>query len=143
MMQCIIPHNPAKICYNYSNMIKVLIVDDHAILREGLIRIVGFDPEIEVAGSVKNASEAINFLSGMPVDIVILDINMPEVSGLDLLEFLRRRAEWKNLPVIMLSTEAADVTVDKAMKLGANGYVMKPVTIEELERAVNNALQKH
>jgi len=43
----------------------------------------------------------------------------------------------------MLSTEAADVTVDKAMKLGANGYVMKPVTIEELERAVNNALQKH
>jgi DNA-binding response OmpR family regulator len=74
---------------------------------------------------------------------MILDINMPEVSGLDLLEFLRRRAEWKNLPVIMLSTEAADVTVDKAMKLGANGYVTKPITIEELEQAINAALQKH
>jgi DNA-binding response OmpR family regulator len=74
---------------------------------------------------------------------MILDINMPEVTGLDLLEFLRRRAEWKNLPVIMLSTEAADVTVDKAMKLGADGYVTKPVTIEEMERAINTAFQRH
>ena len=59
-----------------------------------------------------------------------------------ILEFLRRRNEWKDLPVIMLSTEAADVTVDRAMALGADGYVSKPVTIEELERAVNAALQK-
>ena len=65
---------------------------------------------------------------------MVLDINMPEVSGLDMLEFLRRRKEWKDLPIIMLSSEAADVMVDKALQLGADGYVMKPVTIEELEK---------
>ncbi len=82
-------------------------------------------------------------LSGQVPDLILLDINMPEVSGMDLLEFLRRRKEWTDLPVVMLSTEAADVTVDKALQLGADEYVSKPVTIEELERALNSALQKH
>jgi two-component system chemotaxis response regulator CheY len=82
-------------------------------------------------------------LTGQQPDLMILDINMPEVSGFDMLEFVRRRKEWKDLPVIMLSTEAADVTVDKALALGADGYVTKPVTIEELEKAMNMAFQKH
>ncbi len=82
-------------------------------------------------------------LAGGRPDMVILDINMPEVSGLDMLEFLRRRKEWKNLPVIMLSSEAADVTVDQAMHLGADGYVMKPVTIDELEKVMSRAFYKH
>jgi len=82
-------------------------------------------------------------LAGGRPDMVILDINMPEVSGLDMLEFLRRRKEWKNLPVIMLSSEAADVTVDQAMHLGADGYVMKPVTIDELEKVMSLAFYKH
>ncbi len=60
-----------------------------------------------------------------------------------MLEFMRRRPEWKNLPVIMLSSEAADVMVDKALKLGADGYVMKPVTIEELEKAMAQAFYKN
>ncbi|MCE7921306.1 MAG: response regulator [Chloroflexi bacterium CFX1] len=68
---------------------------------------------------------------------------MPEVSGLDMLEFLRLRPEGKHLPVVMLSSEATDVMVDKAMRLGADGYVMKPVTIEELERAMAQAFYKH
>ena len=75
--------------------------------------------------------------------MMVLDINMPEVSGLDMLEFLRRRKEWKSLPVIMLSSEAADVTVDQAMQLGADGYVMKPVTIEELEKVMSQAFYNH
>ena len=82
-------------------------------------------------------------LAGKQPDLMILDINMPEVSGLDLLEFVRRRQEWNDVPIIMLSTEAADVTVDKALELGADGYVSKPVTIEELEKALNAAFEKH
>ena len=65
------------------------------------------------------------------------------MTGLDLLEFIRRRKEWKNLPVIMLSSEAADVTVDRAMQIGADGYVMKPVTLEELEKVMAQAFYKH
>ena len=68
---------------------------------------------------------------------------MPDVSGMDLLEFLMRRAECKDLPVVMLSTEAADVTVDYATSLGADGYVTKPVTLEELENEINKAFQKY
>lgn len=83
-----------------------------------------------------------SLLEGKRPDLLLLDIIMPEVSGLDLLEFLRLRPEWKNLPIVMLSTEAADVTVDRAMALGANGYITKPVTIEELERAIGEALEK-
>jgi two-component system chemotaxis response regulator CheY len=82
-------------------------------------------------------------LAGGRPDLMVLDINMPEVSGLDMLEFLRRRREWKNLPVIMLSSEAADVMVDKALEMGADGYVMKPVTIEELEKVMAQAFYKH
>lgn len=84
-------------------------------------------------------SAAKSLLAGGQPDMLILDINMPEVSGLDMLEFVRRRREWKNLPVIMLSSEAADVTVDQALQLGANGYVMKPVTIEELDKVMSSA----
>jgi CheY-like chemotaxis protein len=81
--------------------------------------------------------------TGEHPDIFVLDINMPEFTGLDLLEYLRRHPKGKQLPVVMLSSEAADVTVDEAMVLGADSYVMKPVTLEELEKAINSAFQKH
>ena len=81
-------------------------------------------------------------LAGQSPELMLLDINMPEVTGLDLLEFVRRRPEWSHMPIVMLSTEAADVTVDKALTLGADGYITKPVTVEELERAVASALEK-
>lgn len=82
-------------------------------------------------------------LTGKMPDLIILDINLPEVSGLDMLEFLRRRPEWKALPVVMLSSEATDTIVDKALELGADSYVMKPVTIEELEKAMGTAFSNH
>jgi PleD family two-component response regulator len=60
-----------------------------------------------------------------------------------MVEFLRRRPESKNIPIIMLSSEATDIMVDRAMELGADAYVMKPVTIEELEKAMATAFYKH
>jgi DNA-binding response OmpR family regulator len=82
-------------------------------------------------------------LAGKIPDLMILDINLPEVSGLDMLEFLRRRPEWKNLPIVVLSSESTDVMVDKALESGADTYVMKPVTIEELEKAMSTAFSNH
>jgi CheY-like chemotaxis protein len=82
-------------------------------------------------------------LDGKRPDLLILDINMPEVTGIMMLEFVRRRPEWKHLPVIMLSSEAADVQVEEAMQLGADAYTMKPVSIDELETAIQTALKKH
>ena len=91
--------------------------------------------------NVRSAAQL--FASGRKPDLLILDINMPEVTGLDMVEFLRRRPETKNLPIVMLSSEAADSMVDRAMELGADSYVMKPVTIEELEKAMSTAFYRH
>lgn len=91
--------------------------------------------------SVRSAVQRL--LSGKIPDLLFLDINLPEVSGFEMLEFLRRRPEWKNLPIVILSSEAADVVVDRALELGADSYVMKPVTIDELENAMATAFSKH
>ena len=64
------------------------------------------------------------------------------MTGLDLLEFLRREQKTRSLPVVMISTEASDVMVDRASELGADAYVSKPVTLEELDRAMKEAFQK-
>jgi CheY-like chemotaxis protein len=68
---------------------------------------------------------------------------MPEVTGLDMVEFLRRRNDTKKLPIVMLSSEANDTIIDKALELGADAYALKPVTIEELEKAMAKAFYKH
>lgn len=120
----------------------VWIVDDDAEMGLAvslMLRLL--ECETKHFNSPRLAAQAL--LGGGRPDLMILDINMPEVSGLDMLEFLRRRREWKNLPVIMLSSEAADITVDKALAMGADGYVMKPVTIEELEKVMSQAFYKH
>jgi two-component system, OmpR family, KDP operon response regulator KdpE len=81
-------------------------------------------------------------LNGDRPDLLILDISMPEVTGIMMLEFIRRRPEWNDLPVIMLSSEATDIQVDEAMRLGADGYVMKPATLDELDQAMQAAWKK-
>jgi len=123
-------------------MKQVWIVDDDQEIAKAMRMMLEL-LDCQTTSFLSARSAAQTLLTGERPDVLVLDINMPEVSGLDLLEFLRRRPEWKNLPVVMLSSEAADVTVDEAMELGADGYVMKPVTLEELDEAVKTAFQKH
>ena len=120
----------------------IWVVDDD----EEMSRAVGLmlkllDCDVTTFHNVRSAAQS--FVSGNRPDLIILDINMPEVSGLDMVEFLRRRSESKDLPIVMLSSESADTIVDKALKLGADSYVIKPVTIEELEEAMATAFYKH
>lgn len=118
-----------------------IVDDDDEMARAVALMLKLLEYETKHFNHPRPAAQAL--LAGKQPDLMILDINMPEVSGLDMLEFLRRRPEWKKLPVIMLSSEAADVTVEEAMKLGADGYVMKPVTIEELEKVMAQAFYRH
>jgi two-component system chemotaxis sensor kinase CheA len=122
-------------------MKKVWIVDDD----EEMTRAIGLmlkmlDCEVMMFFNARAAAQTL--LTGINPEMLILDINMPEVSGLDLLEFLRRRNEWKSLPIIMLSSEAADSMVERALQLGADSYLTKPVTIEELEKAMADVFHK-
>ena len=120
----------------------VWIVDDD----EEMSRAVGLMLNLlncDTTSFITVRSAVQTLLTGKMPDLVILDIHLPEVSGLDMLEFLRRRPEWKNLPVVILSSETADTIVDKALELGADSYVKKPVTIEEIEKAMATAFSNH
>ena len=97
----------------------------------------------EVAAFYNVRAAAKTLLIGRRPDMIILDINIPEVSGLDMVEFLRRRPESKNIPIVMLSSESADSIVDKALELGADSYIRKPVTLQELEKAMTIAFDKY
>lgn len=117
-----------------------IVDDDGEMLNAIRLMLRVLKHEVTCFPNARTAGQAL--LAGQCPDALVLDINMPEVSGLDLLEFVRRRPEWKRLPILMLSTEAADVTVDRALALGADGYVTKPATIDEMERALHEAMQK-
>ncbi|RLD06138.1 MAG: hypothetical protein DRI32_03040 [Chloroflexi bacterium] len=117
-----------------------IVDDDEEMLRamDLMIKMLGFETRFFM--HARPTAEAL--LAGGKPDIILLDINMPEVSGMDVLEFIRRNKKWDKVPIVMLSTEAADMTVDQAMNLGADGYVTKPVMIEELETALEKAMRK-
>jgi two-component system, chemotaxis family, chemotaxis protein CheY len=118
-----------------------VIDDDEEMARAIGLMLKLLDCTTTIFYSARAAVKAL--LGGRRPDLMFVDINMPEVSGLDLIEFLRRRPEWKDLPIITLSSEAADSMVDKALRLGADTYLMKPVTLEELEKAMLDAFSKH
>jgi two-component system chemotaxis response regulator CheY len=123
-------------------MRQVWVVDDDEEMNRA-IRLMLNVLDCEVTSFHNARSAAQKLLTGKTPHLLILDLNMPEISGLDLLEFLRRRTEWKELPVVILSSESADSMVDKALQLGADAYVMKPVTIEELKKAMEISIHKH
>ena len=123
-------------------MRQVWVVDDDEEMSEAIgLMLNVLDCEVTSFHSARSAAQKL--LTAKTPDLLILDINLPEVSGLDFLEFLRRRPEWKELPIVMLSSESADSTVDKALQLGADAYLMKPATIEELKKVMESSIHKH
>ena len=123
-------------------MRQVWIVDDDEEMNRAIgLMLKMLDCEVTSFHTARSAAKTL--LTGKTPQVLFLDINMPEVSGLDMLEFLRRRHEWKELPIIMLSSESADSTVDKALQLVADAYIMKHATLDELEKAMATALHKH
>jgi len=115
--------------------------DDEEMSRAIGLMLKMLDCNVTSFNNVRSAAQL--FAAGRKPDLLILDINMPEVTGLDMVEFLRRRDNTREIPIVMLSSEASDAMVDKAMELGADSYVMKPVTIDELEKAMATAFYKH
>ena len=112
----------------------VMIVDDSAAIRKILKRVLQ-QAEIPL-GQVYEAgdgAEAVESLKQQTVQLILSDINMPNMDGLQLLSQLKSKPEWKNVPVIMITTEGSQAKVLEAVQLGAAGYVRKPFTAEQIK----------
>jgi two-component system chemotaxis response regulator CheY len=119
----------------------VLIVDDSAAIRKILQRVL---VQAEVAlGSVYEASdgqEALDRLKQARVGLILSDINMPNMDGLEFLGRIRADTAWKDVPVIMITTEGSQNKVMQALQLGANGYVKKPFTADQIKEKLAGIL---
>ena len=104
-------------------MIRIVIADDHAIVRGGLKQIFALVPDFSVVGEAANARELLAQLQGDTVDLLLLDLNMPGTTGTALLA--RVKARWPDLPVLVLSMHNEPQLVARAIKAGANGYITK------------------
>ncbi|MDM5177637.1 response regulator transcription factor [Massilia sp. DJPM01] len=120
-----------------THTIKVLLVDDHAIARNGVRLMLGTADDIAVAGEAANAQEAMLRVQAEEFDVALVDITMPGKNGLDLLRALR--AERPKLAVLILSTYAEDIYAVRALKLGAAGYLTKDAPTSVLVAAVRKA----
>jgi DNA-binding NarL/FixJ family response regulator len=117
--------------------IKVLLVDDHVIVRNGVKLMLGEADDISVEGEAGNAHEALQLVKAHEFDVALLDIAMPEKNGLDLLKQLR--SEQPKLAVLMLSTYSEEIYAMRALKLGAAGYLTKDSPTAALINAVRKA----
>lgn len=118
---------------------KILIVDDHALVRRGMAYVVreGF-PDAKVS-EAESAGVALELLrGGGAVDLALVDVRMPDLDGLELLRAVK--AEWPDMPVIMISTYENAPYVKRALSDGAAGYLLKDATPEDLAQAINVAL---
>ncbi|HSB73821.1 MAG TPA: response regulator transcription factor [Candidatus Methylomirabilis sp.] len=119
-------------------MIRVVIADDHAIVRRGLRRILAEETDMTVVAEAADAQELLAFVREQPCDLVVTDISMPGRSGLHALKELKR--ECPTLPVLVLSVLPEEEYGALALKLGASGYLTKKTAPEELVKAIRKAV---
>ncbi|WP_105617250.1 response regulator [Vallitalea okinawensis] len=116
--------------------IKVLITDDHDLIREGLKRIISFEEDIIVVGEANNGKKAISMIKDYRPDVLLLDMNMPIMDGLGVLRKLKE--ENSPLKTIVLTVENDSKTIHDAINIGADGYVLKDSAGEEIVDAVHS-----
>src|SRR5205085_1399889 len=120
-------------------MINVVVVDDHAVVREGLKRIISENPGMAVTGEAGDGFEAMKAIQNGPCDVVLLDITMPNKSGLDVLKQLH--IEQPRLPVLVLSMHSEDQYAVRVLRAGAAGYLTKESAPAKLVQAIRKVVR--
>ncbi len=115
-------------------MTRVFIADDHPIVRQGLRQILSATPDVVVAGEATNGADLLDALPRTPCDIVLLDLTMPGIDGLDVLKTLRR--DRPQTPVLVLTMHSEDQFAVRSLKAGASGYLTKDSAPAELVGAI-------
>ena len=111
-------------------MIRVLAVDDHAIVRDGIARLVGTQSDIELVAEASDGREAVEQFRKHRPDVTLMDLQMPNMCGIDAINAIR--AEFPEARIVVLTTYAGDVQVKRALQAGAQGYLLKGLLRKEL-----------
>jgi DNA-binding NarL/FixJ family response regulator len=119
--------------------VKVLVVDDHALFRRGIVTVLANQPGINVVGEAANGLEAIEKAEELKPDVIVMDLNMPRCSGLEATQALQTRLPRVNILVLTVSDNEADLFA--AIKFGATGYILKNTEPEELVQAIHHIAQ--
>lgn len=114
--------------------IRVIVADDHTILREGVCSLLALQSDMEVVGEASDGAEALELLAGAAVDVVIMDMVMPRMNGLEATREIKRR--WPGVKILILSMYDDDAYVQQVIQAGASGYVLKRVATEDLVQAI-------
>lgn len=116
------------------NKIKLIIVDDHDLIREGLNRILSFEEDLDILGEGRNGNEGLGLIKELKPNVVLLDINMPIMDGIETLKSIK--AYSKDIKVVMLTVENDRRTINKAIDIGADAYVLKESAGSEITNAI-------
>lgn len=118
---------------------KVFIVDDHPIMRDGITQLVDQQPDLEVCGSASSAAEALDALNGLAPDLLLVDISLSGMNGIDLIKIVKKRKP--RLPALVLSMHSEDLYAERAIRAGAKGYVMKHTSSDTLLAAIRRVVE--
>ena len=119
---------------------RVFVVDDHPIVRQGLALLIDQEPDLEVCGEAEEAESALAAIVAARPDVLLLDISLPGPDGIDLLKAIR--ATDPALPVLVLSMHDESVYAERALRAGANGYIMKQEATENVLVALRRFLRR-
>jgi DNA-binding NarL/FixJ family response regulator len=118
-----------------SDPVRVLLADDHPLVRTGVRRILEAQPGLAVAGEVSNGDAALDFLRADPVDVLVLDLSMPGTDGFEVLRQVK--ATWPGMKVLVLTMHADAEYVARAVQDGADGYLLKDSAVQDLVAAID------
>ena len=121
-----------------TRVIRILTADDHALLREGIASLVDIEPDMELVAQASTGREAIEQFRRQRPDITLMDLQMPDISGIEAI--IAIRSEFPDARIVVLTTYAGDVQVVRALKAGARGYLTKAEAPKEVARAVRDVL---
>lgn len=115
--------------------IRILIVEDHQVVRQGLVALLSATDDLEVVGSVGDGLEAVAMFGALRPDVTLMDLRMPKLSGVEALRKIRH--EFPQARVIVLTTFDGDEDIFRALEAGARGYLLKGMPLEELVAAIH------
>jgi two-component system chemotaxis response regulator CheY len=119
----------------------ILIADDSATMRAMLVAVVEELGDYMII-EASSGFEALRLLPRDHVDLILTDINMPDINGLELISYLRANSNYKDIPVFIITTEGSEKDIEKGKQLGANEYVVKPFSPPVLQQLINQYLNK-